>query len=230
MRPLQHRWRLSIQQPYCTNFETVWECSDAVADGRVDWRLVLAAGCPVCGAHDCWRELTPYARKVIELLPYREGIILVARFQCRTTGKTFSLLPFCLVPYHQYSAISILFALLVAASVQGLSPQSLFAVAEKLLEPDSRTNGFLLGRWLVTCVSGLRRARPELARWAKLGEVEAGRDVPSWLAEVSGTLDALGVRGPLRLEGLDGLGEVLRRHASTTGRFLFGRPSQERRA
>jgi hypothetical protein len=174
--------------------------------------------------------LTPYARRVIELLPYREGIVMVARFLCRTTGKTFSLLPFWLVPYHQYSAISILFALLMAVAVAGPSPQSLFAVAEKLLEPDGRANGFLLGRWLVTCVSGLRRARPELARWAKLDGVEAGHDVASWLAEVFGTLGALGVRGPLRLEELYGLDELLRRHARTTGRFLFGRPSQERRA
>ncbi|HUU03637.1 MAG TPA: hypothetical protein VM425_19530, partial [Myxococcota bacterium] len=92
--------------------------------------------------------MTPYERKVIELLPYREGVILVARFLCMTTGKTFSLLPYWLVPYHQYTATSILFTLLLAAAPREHGLKSLFCVAEKELDGDCRANGFLLGGWL----------------------------------------------------------------------------------
>jgi hypothetical protein len=154
---LLRRWRFSIQLPYCTKFSTVWEYSDAVAAGHVDWRLELGTDCPICGGQDCWREIAPYERKVIELMPYREGVIVVARFQCRTTGKTFSLLPYWLAPYHQYTVRSIMLALLLAATVDEHRPASLFDVAEKGLEGNCRANGFLLGRWLGMCLSGLHR-------------------------------------------------------------------------
>lgn len=199
-----------------------------VADGLVDWRSVLSQGCPVCGSHDCWRPLTPYWRTVIELFPYREERIQVARFLCHTTGSTFSLLPFWLVPYHRYTAASMLLALLLAAAVRPDGIKSLFAVAEQKLDPDSRANGFLLGCWLVLCVSGLRRAHAELARWAELAGLKTGWNVNVRLDELVAYCRALGIRGPPSSEQVHGLDEVLHRHARTTGRFLFGSPSQER--
>ena len=135
---LLDRWRLSIQLPYCNNFETVWECSDAVASGRVDWEREVGPMCPICGRCSCWRRITPYRRTVIELFPYREGRILVARFLCQKTGQTFSLLPVCLVPYHHYTAGSMLFALLLTAAKKEHGLQSLFAVAEKKLDVECR--------------------------------------------------------------------------------------------
>jgi len=205
----------------------VWECSDAVATGQIDWRLELGTDCPICGGQDCWRGIAPYERKVIELMPWREDDILVARFLCRTTGETFSLLPYWLAPYHQYTVGSILFALLLAAMSQPDGVASLFCVSEKLLEPDSRANGFLLGRWLKMCLSGLHREHAELARWAALDVLRSGLDVRARLGELAGYCRALGIRGP---PGLDGLDKVLERHARTTGRFLFGTASQERGA
>ena len=205
----------------------MWECSDAVADGQVDWRLELGTDCPICGGRDCWREIAPYERKVIELMPYREGIIVVARFQCRTTGKTFSLLPYWLAPYHQYTVRSVLLALLLVAAADEHGPASLFVVAEKDLEGDCRANGFLLGRWLKMCLSGLRREHAELARWAALDALRSGLGVRARLGELAGYCRALGIRGPPGIREFD---EVLRRHARTTGRFLFGTASQERGA
>jgi len=163
---------------------------------------------------------------VIELFPYREERIAVPRFLCRTTGKTFSLLPCWLAPYHQYTASSIILALLLAAAAQPDGVASLFAVAEKLLEPDSRVNGFLLGRWLELSVSGLRRAHAELSRWSELDGIEPGLDVRGLLNELRLYCLALGVRGPPA--PVDGLGDVLVRHSRATGRFLIGSPSQER--
>ena len=194
----------------------------------VDWRSVLSQGCPVCGSHDCWRALTPYWRTVIELFPYREGRILVARFLCRTTGRTFSLLPFWLAPYHKYTAASMIVALLLAAAARPDGTESLFATAEQKLEGDCRANGFLLGCWLVLCVTGLHRAHAELARWAELAGLRTGWIVNGRLDELVAYCQALGIRGPPLCEGVFGLDEVLHRHARTTGRFLFGSPSQER--
>ena len=225
--PPHNRWRLSIQLPYCTNLETVWEYSDAVASGRIDWAREIGPTCPICGERDCWRPISPYWRNVIQLLPYREEQVPVARFQCRTTEKTFSLLPHWLVPYHRYTIASMLFALLLAAAMEEHGLSSLFGVAEKLIEPDCRANGFLLGCWLVLCVTGLRRAHAELSRWAALDDLSQGQGLRGRLCELAATCRALDIRGP---PGHDGLDEVLVRHARTTKRFLFGVPSQERKA
>ena len=202
----------------------MWECSDAVGAGQVDWRLELGTDCPICGRQGCWREIAPYERQVIELVPYREGTVLVARFLCRATGRTFSLLPAWLVPYHQYTAASMLLGLLLAAVGEH---GSLFAVAEKGLEGDCRATGFLLGRWLKVCLSGLHREHAQLARWAGLDALRSGLGVRVRLEELAGYCRALGIRGP---PGICGLDEVLERHARTTGRFLFGTASQERGA
>jgi len=199
----------------------------AVGAGRVDWRLELGTDCPICGGQDCWREIAPYERKVIELMPYREGIIVVARFQCRATGKTFSLLPYWLAPYHQYTVRSILLAVLLAAATQENGFGSLFCVAEKGLEGDCRATGFLLGRWLKLCLSGLHREHAELTRWAACDAPRPGLGVRDRLQELAGYCRALGIRGPPGILGLD---EVLERHARTTGRFLFGTASQQRGA
>lgn len=160
-------------------------------------------------------------------MPYREGTIVVARFQCRTTGKTFSLLPYWLAPYHQYTVRSLLLALLLAAAQDEQGLASLFVVAEKDLEGDCRATGFLLGRWLQVCSRGLHREHAQLARWAVLDDLPAGPSVGERLQELAGYCRALGIRGPPGLRGLDG---VLERHARTTGRFLFGTASQERGA
>lgn len=218
----------AIQRPYISSFSSLWECADAVAEKRVDWLREIGPACPICSKRECFRPITPYWRTVIDLLPYKEERIQVARFQCRRTGRTFSLLPIWLVPYHQYTVASMLLALLLAAAMDEHGIKSLFAVAEKLLESECRTNGFLLHRWLGVSVSGLRRAHHDLARWAPLGHIRSGRDARGRLVEVGAYCHSLGIRGPPTLDELSGLDELLRRHARSTGRFLFGATSQDR--
>jgi hypothetical protein len=132
-----------------------------------------------------------------------------------------------LAPYRRYTARSIVFCLLLADTgrVDGLS---LFSVAEKLVEPDSKVSGHLLASWIVMVVRSLRRAYPELKRWVGELEVQPGRDRTDQLVEVASTCRALGIRGPPDIDGLEGLDEIVGRYVHTTGHFLFGTPSQER--
>jgi hypothetical protein len=138
------------------------------------------------------------------------------------------MLPAWLVPYHQYTAASMIFALLLAAAGESEGISSLFAVAEKLLEPDSRVNGFLLGSWLVLCVTGFRRSHAELSRWAGLANIRSVQNRTELLVELAAYCRALMIRGPPLCGEVCGLDKVLVRHARTTGRFLFGTSSQER--
>lgn len=220
---------VAIQKPYYHAFGSIWEYLRVFLTEEIDWVNVLQEGCPRCGGRDCWRPLTPYWRWVVDLLPFRKEKIPIARFFCRTTGATFSVFPTQVVPYRLYTARSIVFCLLLAdaARADGLS---LFAVAEKLIEPESKVSGCLLASWLSMAVSGLRKAYPELRRWAGELEVQSGRDRPGQLAEVTSTCWALGIRGPPKLDDIEGLDEVVGRYVRSTGHFLFGVPSQERTA
>jgi hypothetical protein len=217
---------VAIQRPYCNSFPSIWQYRDAVLSGGIDFLRVIGPACPLCGEHGCWREIEGYFRGVIELFPkYREGEVLVARFQCRRTRKTFSLLPIQLIPYHRYTAASVVMALALALA-HGLS---LFGVAEKLLAGDSRANGYLLAAWLLVLVHGLRRAHPWLAERYPLSVVRsARRRLPAdWLAELGAYLAALAPRASPA--GGAGFLAVISSYAHATSRFLFGVPSQERR-
>jgi hypothetical protein len=214
----------TIQHPYHNKFTSIWEYKSAFQAGEIDWDGVLQDGCPLCDGKDCWRQIRPYRRRVIDLLPFREEWILVARFFCRTKRKTFSLLPTQLAPYCRYTVRSIVFTLLVAwqAGAEGLG---LFSVAEKRLDPESRITGCTLAFWLVLTAGCLRRGHVELRRIRKLGNIRPGRDQAGMLAEVAAYCRGLWIRGP---PGTGGLDEVLRQYSINTGRFLIGIPSQDR--
>ena len=173
-------------------------------------------------------EIGPYWRWVTELVPFNEEQVLVARFRCRSTGRTFSMLPVQLVPYHKYTVASILLVLLLAAvaSDEGLG---LCATAEKRLTQNTGITGGLIHCWLLMVTTGLRRAHHLLARWARLGDILSGETDFGRLREIRAYCRALRIRGPPRLEQMFGLDRALVRHARATNRFLFGVPSQERR-
>jgi len=66
--------------------------------------------CPLCGGHDCAKFIGYYYRGVIDEAGTYYKAFPVARFLCRRKGstpvvrhKTFSLLPYQLVPYTKYS-------------------------------------------------------------------------------------------------------------------------------
>ena len=211
---------------HCTNIESIWEYSGAVLAGEIDWRVEVGLKCPICGQEECWREISPYRRRVIELFPYREGQVWIARFLCRRTGLTFSLLPYWLVPYHQYTAASMVLALLMAGAKNPEKMQSLFSFAEKELEVESRATGWLLQYWLNQFTQGFRSARVYLSCWFDLSTVVERRRPTRWRIEVGAYCRALGIRGP---PGKRRMHELLKRYADKTHRFLFGVPSQHRR-
>lgn len=163
----------------------------------------------------------------MDLFPFRKEKIPIARFFCRKTRTTFSVFPTQVVPYRRYTARSIVFCLLLAETSQS-NGLSLFAVAEKLIEPESRVSGHLLANWLTLVVRSLRRAYPELRRWIGELEIQPGRDRTGQLVEVASTCRALGIRGPPEIDGIEGLDKVVGRYVRSTGHFLFGVPSQER--
>ena len=217
----------AIQLPYYNSFFSIWQYRDAILGGGIDFLRVVGESCPICGRRGCYREITGYFRGVIELFPeYREGEVLIARFQCATTGRTFSLLPIQLIPYHRYTAASVVGALLLAMEHN----RSLFAVSEKILDVKSRANGYLLLAWLLVLVRGLRRAHPWLQKRYALSEVRSAirRGPGEWLAELRAYLTALLPRASPEV-GCE-LAEVVSVYAHQTARFLFGVPSQQRAA
>lgn len=216
-----------IQLPYCNSFCSIWQYRDAVLDGGIDFLRVIGESCPICGRRGCYREITGYFRGVIELFPeYRQGEVPIARFQCVATGRTFSLLPTQLIPYHRYTAASMLGALLLAME----HSRSLFAVCEKKLDVKSRANGYLLMAWLLVLVRGLRQAHPWLQNRYALSAVRSakGRRVAEWLAELRAYLTALLPRASPEI-GCE-LAKVVSLYARETTRFVFGVPSQQRTA
>jgi hypothetical protein len=115
---------------------------------------VLDPRCPICGHWWCWREISAYERTVIELYPFRKETVPVARFQCRETGRTFSLLPCELAPYHLYTIESMIRLLLaVGRSTRG--------VATTVIDecPESNVCPWLVACWVRAFVVGLERAR-----------------------------------------------------------------------
>ena len=121
--------------------------------------LVVGPRCPICGHWWCWREISPYERTVVELFPFRKEKVPVARFQCRETGWTFSLLPCELVPYHLYTIESMVrLVLAVAGSEAGVA----MTVIEEA--PESDVSPWLVACWVRDFVVGLGRARHVLRR------------------------------------------------------------------
>jgi hypothetical protein len=164
---------------------------------------------------------------VIELFPvYRTGEVLVARCQCRTTRRTFSLLPHQLAPYHRYTVDSMVGAVVLA---WGLSQEHGGPPRESALEAlpaDCDVTLWLVRCWVQVLVQGLRGAHPVLCRWHDLSGVRSGTRPVEQMREVAQYLGALGARGPPRIEGLE---EVLLRYGAWTRRFLIGKASQDRR-
>lgn len=180
--------------------------------------------CPLCGRPGCWREIAPYEREAIELFPFERGLVLVARFQCRALKRTFSLLPWQLVPYHRYTLESMALAVLLWRQVFAEDGGSAGAAVEEL-PGDSGVTPWLLHRWVAVLVAGLRLAHPVLRRWYDLDGIRSATDRAGLLDEAHAYLSAIGCRGP---PPRGGLGEAPRRYGAVAGRHLAGRPSQER--
>ena len=217
----------TIQIAYCNKFASIWEYNRALCSGTIDFIPVIGTICPLCGAEDCYRKIMPYYRWVIDILhQYRKEKVGIARFQCTTLRRTFSLLPVQLAPYHHYTIASMVFALMLAIK----NNCSLFRVAEQDLDTDSRANGFLLTNWLGILLIGFRRAHHWLASRFDLSEVrcEQRSGTEHLKSELLLYLRALRPKVSLGYEAR--IEVVILVYAECGNQFLFGIPSQDRQS
>ena len=180
--------------------------------------------CPLCGGTGCWREISPYYRTVIELFPFREGSVPIARFQCWKQKRTFSLLPYQLAPYHLYTIESMILAVFLWSEILAEDSGGASSAVEEL-PGDCHVTPWLLRHWLGVVIVGLRGGHAVLLKWYDLSGIRSGESPTEKLAEVYIYSRSLGSRGPpSRL----GLRNMMRRYSRHTGRHLLGIPSQER--
>jgi hypothetical protein len=179
--------------------------------GSVDFSWVLRERCPLCGDRGCIGRLAPYVRRVVELFSDRDEPVLVARFRCNRTGRTFSLLPCDLAPYHVYTVPTMLRVLALFHGLFGDPGRSLESIIEDL-PSDCAVTVYLIRCWTRMVVRGLRRAHAALARAHDLRGVGSGSGLRGEVSEVHAYLTACGPRGPPR----------------SGPRFLFGTASQDR--
>lgn len=218
----------SIQLAYHNSFRSVWEYEEAVLKEKIDWKSVIGPYCPVCGESCGYRILTEYYRRVIELWPPREGMVPVARFQCRgrKTGRTFSMLPSQLIPYHLYTVETIVKALLLwrEYSKDGEFSGTSYEV-EQSLSSESRVTSWLLRKWLAVILHGFLAAHGELSQGYDFSSIRQEAGIAGNLDTVHGYLSSVS-RGPPILMSAVMTGLCI--YGQITERFLFGCPSQSR--
>jgi len=179
--------------------------------GAVDFSWVFRERCPLCGGQGHIGPLAPYRRRVVELFSERDERVLVARFRCNRTGRTFSLLPQELAPYHVYTVPTMLRVLVLFHGLFGDPGRSLESIIEEL-PSDCAVTVYLIRCWARMVVRGFRRAHAVLSRAYDLREISSGSGFQGEVSEVHAYLTACGPRGPPR----------------SGPRFLFGTASQDR--
>jgi hypothetical protein len=192
--------------------------------GAVDFSWVPRKRCPLCGGRGHIGLLTPYSRRVVELFPHWEERILVARFRCNRTGRTFSLLPLELAPYHVYTVPTMLRVLALFHVLFGDPGRSLESIINDL-PSDCVVTVYLIRCWSRMMVRGFRRSHPTLTRLHELRYISSGLGLRGEVSEVDAYLGACSARGPPP-ESLP----LLRSFRDITQgmRFLFGTASQDR--
>ena len=236
----------AIQLPYDTGSLDLWEYIDAMERDEVDFSSVLSGCCPLCCGHGCIKQLTCYWRTAIDLFQQIERSVPVARFECvalrSKDGKrhTFSLLPLGLVPYHRYTAESMLMALLLFGTFccqERSTVEDLFLSAIPL---DSTVCISLLRFWAQVVVRGFRRAHTELRKTYDLSTISSGTGLRGLSVEVVNYLVGCSVRAPPEFDSVLGewkqpadecfkeIRSLIRAYSNSTGRFFCGRPYQQR--
>lgn len=89
--------------------ETLSEYYKKVNGAIIDLLLLIELSidfmdhCPICGGRNCPQFIGYYYRQVIDEDGRYYKDFPIARYRCRSKGKTFSLLPYQLVPYIKHS-------------------------------------------------------------------------------------------------------------------------------
>jgi len=86
----------------------------------IEINLNFMAHCPICGAGECPQFIGYYYRHVIDEKENYYKEFPIGRYKCRSSGKTFSLLPYQLVPYRKH-CIPFIIQILILRYKQGLS-------------------------------------------------------------------------------------------------------------
>jgi hypothetical protein len=144
---------------------------------------------------------------------------------CRRRERTFSLLPYQLIPYVQYTMAAVVRTLLTVLEFQQRGRQGFYG-ATLTVDPDSSVTPWLVCCWLAVILKGLRRAHPVLGSRYDLSGIRSGVDSGSVALELRGYLKAFGLWPPGQAGALV---TVVIRYSRPSGSFLFGTPSQLRR-
>jgi len=212
-----------IQVPFTNTFGTIWEYRESFLARRIDFGSFIGPVCPICGEERCYREISPYWRYSIDLFPeYRKERIPVARFLCRKSRKTFSLLPIQLIPYFQYTLQAVIGVLLLALK-SWESGQRGFHGAAVRVDPDSGVTPWLVSYWVTVILRGFRQAHATLMRWYDLSCIRSLENTGE-MEEAAGYVACLGWRAERVAWAL--LQTPVTRYSGQTKRFLFGAPSQ----
>jgi hypothetical protein len=170
--------------------------------------------------------MAPYWRYVIELFPeFKKKRIPIARFICRRSGKTFSLLPIQLIPYYQYTVSTVVRTLFFGMECWQTGQKGFHGARVKVdeVDPESLMTPWLITCWLIAVVKGLRRSHGVLRQFYHLDGIHTSG---AW-EEVAAYFGAFGLRPKTeRVFLLD----LMCGYSRSTGQFLFGTPSQYRRS
>ena len=148
----------------------------------------------------------------------------MARFLCRETGKTFSLLPIQLIPYFQYTVHAVIGALLLGLKSRESGQQGFYGAAVGV-DPDSRVTPWLVAYWFMMVIKGFRNAHATLITWYDLSGIHSGKKHEVY-EEASGYFSGLGWKQEVIRWALMAL--AFTRYSQRTKLFLFGIPSQWR--
>jgi hypothetical protein len=193
--------------------------------GQIDFISFIGPMCPICGEKHCYRGITPYRRHAIDLFPeYKKERIPVARFLCRRSGKTFSLLPIQLIPYFQYTVHAVIGALVLGLKLWE-SGQRGFYGASLEVDPESRVTPWLIAYWSMVVIRGFQHAHATLMGWYDLSGIRSQEGLGGW-EEAAGYFFCFGWKE--KIVRWDLLQAPVTRYSRQTKRFIFGTPSQLR--
>ena len=193
--------------------------------GKINFFSSIGPACPLCGHLDCYRKIPPYWRYIIELFPeFKKERIPIARFLCRKTRRTFSLLPIQLIPYFQYTLSAVMGILLLGWGYWQRGQQGFWAASTEV-DPESLVTPWLVVFWLAAILRGLRRGHAVLGRFYDLTGIRTPKRAAPW-EQAAGYFLAMGLKPKIRGSPL--LMDLVSRYSRTTKQFLFGIPSQQR--
>jgi len=146
----------------------------------------------------------------------------VARFLCINTGRTFSLLPYQLIPYHHYTVDAVISTMLLVINRYRCFGQRGYHGASLDLHPDCLVTPYLIYTWTLLVINGFTGSHHILSQRYPLPCSLSGK---SLVQTIYLYMTSVSKQGCPQVRFVM---EAVRFTAGTTGLFLFGRPSGTR--